>query len=117
MAFIARIADMKGPGDYLRYARLMAGYHHERWDGGGYPYGLRGDDIPLLGRIMAVADVYDALISDRPYKKAMPVTVARQIIRDSSGKHFDPSLVGVFELVTEEFEEVVSEFEVRKRSA
>ncbi|MDR1079368.1 MAG: response regulator [Deltaproteobacteria bacterium] len=96
-AFIRRISDAKVVGDYLRYARILAGYHHERWDGRGYPYGLRGEDIPLLGRIMAVADVYEALTCVRPYRIAMDHASAATILREGSGKAFDPDVVAVFE--------------------
>jgi HD-GYP domain-containing protein (c-di-GMP phosphodiesterase class II) len=71
-------------------------YHHERWDGAGYPFGLKGQDIPLGARIIALADVYQALTSDRPYRKAFPEADALRIIRDSSGTHFDPQVVDVF---------------------
>ncbi|MDR1036258.1 MAG: response regulator [Deltaproteobacteria bacterium] len=96
-AFIRRISDAKGAGDYLRYARILAGYHHERWDGRGYPCGLRGEDIPLLGRLMAVADVYEALICVRPYRIAMDHAAARAILREGAGTAFDPDVVAVFE--------------------
>jgi HD-GYP domain-containing protein (c-di-GMP phosphodiesterase class II) len=71
--------------------------HHERWDGSGYPDRLEGDDIPILGRIIALADVYDALTKDRPYRQsAFSVTDAQQMIEQSSGSHFDPMLVPLF---------------------
>ena len=71
-------------------------YHHERWDGKGYPMGLKGEEIPLNARIVAVADVYQALISDRPYRKAFSKKVAVEIIKQESGTHFDPKIVKVF---------------------
>ncbi|MDR3167564.1 MAG: response regulator [Treponema sp.] len=83
--------------DFLEYAKILAGTHHEKWDGSGYPQGLAGEAIPLQGRIMAIADVYDALTSDRPYKKAMPHDQAVAIILHGKGTHFDPLLVEVFE--------------------
>ncbi|MDR0501965.1 MAG: two-component system response regulator, partial [Treponema sp.] len=70
--------------------------HHEKWDGSGYPNNLSGEKIPLQGRIMAVADVYDALISDRPYKKAMTHEEAIKIISEGKGTHFDPVLIDLF---------------------
>ena len=70
-------------------------HHHERYDGGGYPGGLKGDDIPLEARIMALADVYDALLSRRPYKQALSYGETEEIIRKSSGAHFDPDMAGV----------------------
>jgi putative two-component system response regulator len=81
---------------FLTHAKIMAGTHHEKWDGSGYPRGMAGSDIPLQGRLMAFADVFDALISDRPYKKAFPLDQAAGIIIDGCGTHFDPSLKNVF---------------------
>jgi putative two-component system response regulator len=80
----------------LDMARTVALTHHEKWDGTGYPHGLKGDDIPLVGRIVAVADVFDALVSNRPYKKAWPFEKAAALIKEESGKHFDPEVVKVF---------------------
>lgn len=82
--------------DYLRVAMDMAHYHHEKWDGSGYPSGLSGNDIPLAARIMAVADVYDALCSKRSYKKAFSNEKAYGIIIDGRGHHFDPDIVDAF---------------------
>jgi putative two-component system response regulator len=80
----------------LDVAREIALHHHEKWDGQGYPYGLKGEEIPLSARIMAVADVYDALVSKRPYKEPMSKEEARDIIVAGKGTHFDPVLVDVF---------------------
>jgi len=80
----------------LRMAYDIALTHHEKWDGSGYPQGLVGEEIPLVGRIVAIADVFDALTTERPYKKAWPVNEAVAYIREQSGKHFDPALVEVF---------------------
>jgi len=80
----------------LEYASIMTVSHHERWDGSGYPAGLKGDEIPLLGRLMAIADVYDALISGRSYKPAFTHEEAVKLIVESSGTHFDPELVELF---------------------
>jgi len=82
--------------DLLRMARDIALTHHEKWDGSGYPNGLSGEAIPQAGRIAALADVFDALTSARPYKKAWTVEAAVDLIRESSGKHFDPILVDAF---------------------
>lgn len=82
--------------EYLDMAHQVARYHHERWDGSGYPDGLRGEEIPLCARIMAVADVFDALVSKRCYKKAMTVEKAYSIIQESSGSHFDPVVAEAF---------------------
>ena len=81
----------------LKVAENIALYHHEKYDGRGYPHGLKGDDIPLEARIMAIADVYDALVSERCYKKPMSHEEACVIIRDSMGTHFDPLLEECFE--------------------
>jgi putative two-component system response regulator len=81
---------------FLRNAKLFAGYHHERWDGKGYPNGLAGTDIPFQGRVMAFADVYDALICERPYKKPFTHEEALQIIKEGSGTQFDPKIAEVF---------------------
>jgi len=88
---------------FLRNARLFAGYHHERWDGKGYPYGLAGTDIPLQGRILAFADVYDALVSERPYKKPSTHEEAIKIIMENTEKQFDPFIAKVFCEIQEQF--------------
>ncbi|MFP5505656.1 MAG: HD-GYP domain-containing protein [Gammaproteobacteria bacterium] len=82
--------------DLLRMARDIALTHHEKWDGSGYPNGLAGEAIPLAGRIAALADVFDALTSVRPYKQAWSVEAAVAYLEDNSGRHFDPDLVEVF---------------------
>ncbi|MEJ1958356.1 MAG: HD domain-containing phosphohydrolase [Nitrosomonadales bacterium] len=80
----------------LKTAAEIAHTHHEKFDGSGYPRGLKGDDIPLFGRIVAVADVFDALTSERPYKKGWAIDKATQFLRDEQGKHFDPTCVSAF---------------------
>ena len=85
------------------FASDIATYHHERWDGNGYPNNLKGEEIPLPARIMAIADVFDALISKRCYKEAMPIEEAFEIIRKDSGSHFDPKLTEVFLRHKEDF--------------
>ncbi|MBA3033859.1 MAG: response regulator [Gammaproteobacteria bacterium] len=82
--------------ELMQLAREIALTHHEKWDGSGYPNGLAGADIPQAGRIAALADVFDALTSLRPYKKAWPVAAAVDLIKENSGSHFDPDLVKVF---------------------
>ena len=82
--------------EYISFASDIASYHHERWDGTGYPFRLKGEEIPLAARIMAIADVFDALISKRCYKEAIPREEAYKIIEEESGTHFDPKLVEVF---------------------
>ncbi len=91
-------AKIIGEHEYplLRMARVVSLTHHERWDGKGYPAGLAGEEIPLEGRIAAIADVFDALTTERPYKKAWDVEKAVQLLQTESGKHFDPHLVEVF---------------------
>jgi len=91
---------------YLLLAHEMAAHHHERWDGGGYPQGLRGDAIPLAGRIMALADTYNALRSRRPYKDPMPAEHTEAVIVADSGKHFDPMLVDSFQRLKGQFAEI-----------
>ena len=81
---------------YLKEAMNLAHYHHEKWNGSGYPCGLKGEDIPLSARIMAVADVFDALVSRRSYKEGFPFEKAMDIIREGSGSHFDPKVVEAF---------------------
>jgi HD-GYP domain-containing protein (c-di-GMP phosphodiesterase class II) len=71
-------------------------HHHERWDGKGYPDGLQGEEIPFLSRVLSVADVYDALTSDRSYRKRMPDDMALGMIRENTGSQFDPKIVDVF---------------------
>lgn len=88
---------------YLQMARDIALTHHEKFDGSGYPHNLRGDDIPLCGRIVALSDVYDALTTPRVYKSAFSHDVARDIILDGRGKHFDPDVVDAFLANEEEF--------------
>ena len=95
---------------FLEYAQVFAATHHERWDGTGYPLGLKGEEIPLEGRLMAIADVYDALVSDRPYKKAFSHEMAVEIIKDGRGTHFDPSLADLFVEVSDEFNDVLIRF-------
>jgi len=95
---------------FLEYAKIFAGTHHEKWDGTGYPLGLAGEDIPLEGRIMAIADVYDALISERPYKKSFTADESAQIIIDGSGNHFDPALIETFAKVKDDFAAIAAEY-------
>jgi putative two-component system response regulator len=92
---------------FFRYAKLFAGYHHERWDGTGYPHGLKGEDIPLEGRLMAIVDVYDAMTNVRPYKTAMSHEKAAVIIKEEAGGHFDPALIKIFVGVAGDFEMIL----------
>lgn len=95
---------------FLRYAKEIALTHHERWDGTGYPQGLAGEAIPLSGRIMTVADVYDALISERVYKPAFPHEVALQEIAGGRGTQFDPDVVDAFLTVADQMREISRSF-------
>ena len=100
---IVKIQTMTEENEFLKYAKIFAASHHEKWDGTGYPNGLKEDEIHLLGRIMAIADVYDALVSERPYKKAFTHEEAIKIITDNKEKHFDPLLVDLFIVVSDKF--------------
>ncbi|MDR0320209.1 MAG: response regulator [Treponema sp.] len=93
---IDEIISRTSEDEFLQYAKLFAGTHHERWDGKGYPRGLKENEIPLQGRIMAIVDVYDALVSERPYKKAFSDEEAIKIIMQNSGTHFDPKIASLF---------------------
>ncbi|MEE9212163.1 MAG: HD domain-containing phosphohydrolase [Phycisphaeraceae bacterium] len=97
-----------GDDPFLVTATEIALSHHERWDGQGYPFGLAGDDIPLAARIVALADVYDALTSDRVYRQAMPHDDARKIIIEQAGAHFDPDVVEAFVKVEHQFKAAVA---------
>jgi putative two-component system response regulator len=102
---IEEMVKMIGDVEFLKNAKLTAAYHHERWDGKGYPYGLKEAEIPLHGRIMAIVDVYDALTSDRPYKKAFSDEEATRIILEESGRQFDPAIAMVFFQIKHLFQE------------
>lgn len=102
-AIIAAEKLLNAPSSFLRLAREIANYHQEKWDGSGYPEGLSGDAIPLSARLMAVADVYDALISRRVYKPPFPHEQAVDIIRDGRGSHFDPDICDAFLQITDQF--------------
>jgi len=110
---LGRIIDATGHPEkhaFLNYARQMIESHHERWDGAGYPYGLRGEAIPLAGRLMALADVYDALISRRVYKQGYSHGLARDFIRANAGSHFDPDVVAAFLAIEAGFAEIARRF-------
>jgi putative two-component system response regulator len=96
---------------FLRYAREIAYSHQEKWDGSGYPEGLSGDAIPLSARLMAVADVYDALISRRVYKDAMSHEKALQIMRAGRGTHFDPDIIDAVVAIQDEFRSIALEYQ------
>ncbi|MCL2628737.1 MAG: diguanylate cyclase [Oscillospiraceae bacterium] len=109
-SIIGSIINESGDDEFLQNAKIVAGSHHERWDGTGYPRGLKGTEIPLHGRIMALVDVYDALISKRPYKPAFSHEKAVDIILEGKGNHFDPNIVDVFYEINEQFYETQDDF-------
>ena len=96
---------------FLTMALDIALKHHEKWDGSGYPFGLAGENIPLSARIVAIADVYDALTTKRVYKPAFTHEAATDIIRQSSGKHFDPDMVTAFFNIEEQIRAIQSELD------
>jgi len=106
---VERIMNETREHVFLNHALLITGTHHEKWDGTGYPVGLRGLNIPIEGRLMAIADVYDALISVRPYKKAYTHEEACKIIEDSAGFQFDPVLIELFTNIKDKFEQISRE--------
>ena len=106
---INRIVHNTKKHAFLDYALQICGTHHEKWDGSGYPLGLKGNNIPLAGRLMAIVDVYDALISLRPYKNAFSHDAACRIIQDGAGTHFDPVLVDAFCSVKDKFARIMQE--------
>jgi len=107
---IERIMSETKEHAFLDHALLIAGTHHEKWDGSGYPLGLKGLNIPIEGRLMAIADVYDALRSERPYKKPFSHKEACKIIEEGAGKHFDPVLVKAFVKVEDEYEKITEAY-------
>jgi len=96
--------------DLLTMAREMAQSHQKKWDGSGYPFKLKGEQIPLLGHIVAIPDVFDALTSERPYKKAWPLEEAYAHLVEQAGKHFDPNLVNIFVGSKPEVEEILHKY-------
>ena len=101
---------MGSEDSFLGVAKEIALSHHERWDGSGYPQGLRGESIPLSARMMAVADVYDAMISRRVYKPDLPHAAAVDAIRAGRGAQFDPALVDCFLEDPDEFRQIAARF-------
>jgi putative two-component system response regulator len=96
--------------DFIKLAEEIALTHHEKWDGTGYPRRLKGEEIPIAGRITAVADVFDALISERPYKPAYSAKESFTIIEKEKGKHFDPDIVDAFLAISKDILAIVSEY-------
>ena len=95
-----------GSNSFLSLAKEIAYTHQEKWDGSGYPQGLKGEEIPVSGRLMAIADVYDALISKRVYKPALPHDEAMEIIRQGRGSHFDSDVVDAFLALEEQIKSI-----------
>jgi putative two-component system response regulator len=102
--------DFLGGDSFLAMADDIVRTHQERWDGGGYPEGLKGEAIPLSGRLMAVADVYDALVSARGYKEAIPHETAIRMMAAERGTHFDPDVIDALMAVQEEFREIAGRY-------
>jgi len=111
---IKRTEAILGSSSFLQYARELAEFHHEKWDGTGYPHGLKGEEIPLCARIMILADIYDALISKRPYKEPLTHEEAFRIIIEGDNRtmpeHFDPTILNVFRRIHLEFKRIANEF-------
>jgi len=103
-------ADVEQPIEFFGLAKEIARWHHERWNGSGYPDGLVGDEIPVSARIMAVADVFDAIISPRVYKEAIPFEKARSIIENERGEHFDPDITDAFLACYDKFVEIARKY-------
>ena len=107
---IQSVATQIGWNPFMETARQICLYHQEKWDGSGYPQGIAGEEIPLSARLMALADVYDALISKRVYKPAFPHAFAVGIIREGKNSHFDPLVVEAFESIHGQFQEIAFHF-------
>lgn len=111
---IIDIENTYGDNDFLNIAKIIAEYHHEKWDGSGYPYGLKGSEIPLFARMMAIIDVYDALTNERPYKRAFTHEEASKIIINGDNRikpyHFDPVILDVFNRMNQEFKSINNNF-------
>jgi len=107
--FGGRILEGSKAG-YLRLGEVIALTHHEKWDGSGYPKGLKGKEIPKVGRVVAIADVFDALTTKRPYKEPFPLEKSYTIIREGSGSHFDPAVVDAFFAVVDEILEIKEKY-------
>ena len=107
---ISQAIELVPVSGYLTEARNLAAYHHEKWDGSGYPNGMSGEKIPLSARVMAVADVFDALVSKRSYKEPFSFEEAMKIITEGSGKHFDPLIVDAFISAEQDVRRIEEEF-------
>ncbi len=105
--------DKYPDAEYLKMSADIALYHHEKYDGSGYPHGIKGEEIPLSARIVALADVYDALVSKRVYKSAMPHDTAKSIIVEERGKHFDPRVIDAFLRCEKQFIEILGKYNIQ----
>lgn len=103
-------SDAEKPVEFLSIAKDIAHYHHEKWDGSGYPLGLSGENIPIAARLMSLADVFDALICKRVYKPPFPIEEAKRIILEGRGNHFDPAVVDAFEANYERFVQITQDY-------
>ncbi|MFA6310429.1 MAG: two-component system response regulator [Sterolibacterium sp.] len=113
LAIERAVRDADRSVDFLNIARQIARHHHEKWDGSGYPDGLKAEAIPIPARLMALADVFDAIISRRIYKAALPIEQARDIIADERGRHFDPDVVDAFLAGFEIFRAIAEKYRER----
>jgi putative two-component system response regulator len=106
-------ADILGEdeSELISLAKVVALTHHEKWDGSGYPNGLKGDDIPIEGRIVAISDVFDALTSKRPYKEAWSIEKTLAFLDEQSGQHFDPALVEIFKQQLDKILEIKEKYQ------
>jgi len=102
--------------DFIKVGRVIALSHHAKWDGTGYPKGLKDSKIPLNGRITAIADVFDALTSKRPYKEVIPTEKSFQIIREGKEKHFDPDIVDAFFRKEDQIVEIRNKYQDKNES-
>ena len=109
-AIAKALSKTEASSEFLEIAKEIVYSHHEKWDGSGYPQGLAGYNIPVSARLMALADVYDALICRRIYKKAAPHAQAVKIIVDGRGTHFDPDMVDAFSAIEQEFHAIAERF-------
>lgn len=107
---LCQASQKLGENSFLQNAMILSKYHHEKWNGSGYPGHIAGEAIPIAGRIMAISDVYDALISQRVYKRAYSHEEAVKIIAEESGRHFDPELVEAFLSVSDQFNRIAQMF-------
>jgi PAS domain S-box-containing protein len=105
------LKEYKGQKDFLAMGREIATYHHEKWDGTGYPTGMKGEKIPLSARIVSLCDTYDALVSKRPYKEAFSHEKAIEIIKEEKGRSFDPEIVDLFLIIHTEFHKIRQDYD------